>query len=100
MCDWLKACSILLSARAFAILMEFWKKFVDDLVAIQATNGVMYFVKEHSYFFCLCIFKSRWATMSAVVRLVRIRFLLVTYVKDILSRSTKTNSNRVIEFVY
>ena len=32
--------------------------------------------------------------MSAVVCLVHIWFLLATYVKDILSRSTKTKSNR------
>ena len=37
------------------------------------------------------------AVMSAVVRLVHVWFPLITYMKDILSRSTKTNSNRVIE---
>ena len=41
----------------------------------------------------------RQATMSAAVRLVCIRFSLVTYMKDILWQSTKTNSNRFIEFV-
>ena len=39
------------------------------------------------------------ATMSAVVCLVYVRLPLATYVKDILSQSTKTNSNGVIEFV-
>ena len=31
----------------------------------------------------------RWATMSALVRLVHVPFLLATYVKDILSQSKK-----------
>ena len=31
----------------------------------------------------------RWATMSAVVRLVHVQFQLETYMKDIISRSTK-----------
>ena len=35
--------------------------------------------------------------MSAVVRLVHVLFPLETYVKYILSQSTKTNSNRVID---
>ena len=37
--------------------------------------------------------------MSAVVRLVHVEFPLENFVKDILLQSTKTNSNRVIEFV-
>ena len=39
--------------------------------------------------------------MSAVVCLVRVRFPLATYVKDILTfpKHKNTNSNRVIEFV-
>ena len=37
--------------------------------------------------------------MNAIVRLVHVRFPLETYVKDILSLSTETNSNIVIEFV-
>ena len=43
--------------------------------------------------------EQRQATTSAVVRLVHVGFLLETYVKDILSGSTKTDSNRVRELV-
>ena len=73
MCDWLHTeigsrHALYYCRRAFAILMEFWKKFVDDLVAILATKRGEIFCEGVLLFSSLCVFKSNLLDFSMIIR--------------------------------